>query len=52
MATKVKEIVSNPHGDASQCTMCTPGRDRVPHDKVWRFSRATREQGLKATTKV
>lgn len=53
MATKVKEITSNPHGDPKLCAICNERSDRVRHDQVWAFTRANPGQaGLKADTKV
>lgn len=53
MATKVKEIVSNPHGDAKSCSMCADRDDRVRHDQVWAFMKQNPgEAGLKDTTRV
>ncbi len=53
MATKVKEIVSNPHGDPKLCSICNSRNDRVGHDKVWEFTRQNPgEQGLKDETRV
>ena len=55
MATKVKELKANPmdrNGNKANCSICTPREDRVSHDKIWRYSRETREWPLKEGVKV
>jgi len=50
MGKKVTELVSNPmqkKADDAHCPICHPRDDRVPHDRVWRFTRKTRQPGLK-----
>lgn len=55
MGKKVKELESNPmkkKTDDANCMICHPREDRIPHDKVWRYSRATGTYPLKDGVRV